>query len=199
MPQPVKKLLSPEEYLAIDREAEVRSEYFDGEMFLMTGASPAHNLIAVNTATALNNALRDRPCRVFVADMRVRIANTPRYLYPDVSVVCGDLQLEGDREDILVNPGLVVEVLSPSTENYDRVRKFDAYRQAPTLQEYLLIAQDQPRVQLYRRQDNGTWLFIEMRDFESHLDLASVDCQLPLSEIYRKVEFPKPPESENPV
>jgi Uma2 family endonuclease len=189
MAVPKSKLLTPEEYLALDRQAEEKSEYWDGEMFLMAGASRQHNIIASNVNRALGNQLEDRPCEVYPGDMRVRIPHTDRYVYPDVSVVCGDPQFEDDENDILLNPTVIVEVLSPTTEAYDRGKKLDNYIEIDSLQEYLLIAQDKPRVYHYVRQSDTRWLFSETSHLDAVIQLDSIGCQLTFVEIYRKVDF----------
>jgi Uma2 family endonuclease len=180
--------LSPEEYLAQDRRAEQKSEYFDGEVFLMAGASRSHNLIVSNVNRELGTQLKNRPCEVYPSDMRVRIPLTPRYFFPDVSVVCGKPQFEDDHHDVLLNPVIVVEVLSSSTEAFDRGRKYDSYRRIPSLQEIVLISQDECRVLLTTRQPDGKWLLSELSDPASVLQLSSTECSLPLTEIYSKVE-----------
>src|SRR5437868_8492820 len=136
-----KTLLTPEEYLAIERKAEYRSEYLNGEMFAMTGASRKHNLIALNIAGELRQQLKSKPCEAYVNDMRVRIPATDLYTYPDVTVVCGDPEFEDAFIDTLLNPTLLIEVLSESTESYDRGKKFGYYRTIQSLAEYLLVAQ----------------------------------------------------------
>ncbi|MCW5881125.1 MAG: Uma2 family endonuclease [Anaerolineae bacterium] len=181
---------TPQEYLALDRVADEKSEYWDGALYAMTGASRAHNLIAVNLATALNTQLRARPCEVYAADMRVRIPRTYRYLYPDVVVVCDEPQFEDDQHDILINPTLLVEVLSPSTEAYDRGKKFDSYRRIPGLVTYLLVAQDERRIHLYIRQPDNQWLFAAFTEAEDVIDLPAIGCALPLADVYSKVSLP---------
>lgn len=190
MPSVRSPTYSPQEYLALDRAAEAKSEYWDGALYAMTGASRAHNLIAVNLATALNTQLRARPCEVYVADMRVRIPRSYRYLYPDVVVVCDEPQFEDDQDDILLNPTLVVEVLSPSTEAYDRGKKFGSYRLIPTVAAYLLVAQDERRVHLYTRQPDNQWLFAQFTDGAAVIGLPAIGCALPLADIYTKVSLP---------
>jgi Uma2 family endonuclease len=179
-----KPRLTPEEYLAIERAAEQKSEFFNGEMFAMAGASPEHALIVTNVAGELRARLRERPCRVYSADLRVRVSETGLYAYPDVVVVCGEPQLE---QDTLLNPTLIVEVLSPSTEAYDRGEKFRHYQRLESLQEYLLIAQDRHRVEQYVRQPDGRWLYAEAHELSATLQLPSIGCDLALSEVYDKV------------
>jgi Uma2 family endonuclease len=144
--------LSPEEYLAIEREAETKSEYFDGHMYAMSGASEPHNVITVNLSGELRQQLRGRLCRAYSNDMRVKVSETGLYIYPDVVVVCGERRFDDAHRDTLLNPALLIEVLSPSTELYDRVKKFAQYRQLESLTDYLLVAQDRCAVDHYSKQ-----------------------------------------------
>ncbi|HKG15038.1 MAG TPA: Uma2 family endonuclease [Pyrinomonadaceae bacterium] len=182
-----KTYLTPEEYLAIERLNEHKSEYIDGEMVAMTGASRRHNLIAVNLSRDISQQLRGRPCESYASDMRVRVPSTRSYLYPDVVVVCGEPQFEDDYVDTLLNPTVLVEVLSESTERYDRGRKFGFYRTIESLAEYVLVAQDECRVEQYSKQPDGRWLLTDHRSPGDVVGLASVQCALRLSEIYEKV------------
>jgi Uma2 family endonuclease len=184
-----KKLLSPEEYLTIERAAEYKSEYFAGEIFAMAGGSPSHNLIASNVIRELGTQLKRRPCKVYSSDQRVKVAATGLYTYPDVMVVCGKEQFDDEIKDTLLNPTLLVEVLSESTEAYNRGKKFEHYRRIPSFREYLLIAQDRCRVEQYVKQDDGRWLFSEVSDRQSVIKLPSLNCELAVAEIYDKVEF----------
>ena len=185
-----KPYLSPEDYLALERSAEFKSEYFDGEIFAMVGASESHNLIVINTIRELSIQLKKRPCKVYANDMRVRVSPTGLFTYPDVMVVCGQAQFDDSHLDTLLNPTLIVEVLSDSTEAYDRGRKFEHYRKFESLAEYVLIAQHRPHVESYRRQPDQRWVFAESDDLDSSLPLDAIDCELALAEIYDKVEFP---------
>ena len=179
--------LTPEEYLAIERKAEYKSEYIDGEMVAMTGASRRHNLIALNVAREITQQLKGRPCEGYVSDMRVRVPSTRLYTYPDVVVVCGEPQFEDDYVDTLLNPTLIVEVLSESTELYDRGKKFGFYRTIESLAEYLLVAQDECRVEQYLKQPDGRWLLSDYRSPEDLVELSSIQCSLALKEVYDKV------------
>ena len=180
-------LVSPEEYLAREREAEERSEYWEGEIFTMSGASPRHGAIVVNLAVSLHGQLRGSPCSVLVTNMRVKAARTSAYFYPDVVVTCGGSQLEDQHQDTLLNPTLIIEVLSPSTADYDHGRKWEHYRRIASLQDYLLIAQDQPRVERYTRQGDLAWLFSETVELEDVIHLDSIGCTLALRDIYENV------------
>ena len=187
VPQP---FLTPQEYLARERRAESKNEYLRGEVFAMSGASREHNLIATNVAAELRQRLRERECEVYQGDMRVKVSPTGLYTYPDVTIVCGEPEFEDAEVDTLLNPRVLVEVLSPSTADYDRGRKFTHYRRLPSLREYLLISQDRPLVEHYVRQGQDEWLLTERSLLEDTLVLPSIQCQLPLSEIYLKVRFP---------
>jgi Uma2 family endonuclease len=182
--------LTPEEYLAIERRNEYKSEYVDGEMVAMTGASRRHNLIATNITGQLYPQSRGRPCESYGSDMRVRIPTTRAYMYPDVVVVCGEPQFEDDYVDTLLNPTALIEVLSESTERYDRGRKFGFYRTIESLSEYVLVAQDELRVEQYAKQPDGRWLLTDHRSPEDVVELASVECTLRLSDMYEKVSLP---------
>jgi Uma2 family endonuclease len=181
--------LTPEEYLAVERHAEIRSEYLDGEMFAMTGGSLQHNLIVSNLIRELSLQLKKRPCQVYPSDLRVHVPATGLYTYPDVIVVCGEPQIEDQHLDILLNPTLIVEVLSPTTEAYDRGKKFEHYRTIESLAEYLLVVQEEPRVEQYLRQDGNRWLLTAMAGLEGSLALPSIQCELSLAEVYDKVTF----------
>src|SRR5581483_8514282 len=159
-----KHLLTPQEYLARERRAEYRSEYYRGEMFAMAGASRAHTLIKDNVAAETRSQLKGGPCSVYTSDLRVKVEATGLYTYPDVVIACDEEQFEDNAFDTLLNPRAIVEVLSDSTEKYDRGTKFDHYREVPSLQEYVLIAQDRPRVERYVRQADGTWGLSVIKD-----------------------------------
>ena len=184
----LKPRLTPEDYLALERCAEYKSEYFNGEIFAMAGASRAHNTIVLNTGSEIRQHLKNRPCRAYVSDMRVKVSPTGLYTYPNVVVVCGKEQFEDTHLDTLLNPTLIIEVLSDSTEAYDRGRKFEHYRHLDSLVEYVLIAQQRPHIESYRRQPDQQWLLTECSGLEATLRLPSIDCDLVLAEIYDKVD-----------
>jgi Uma2 family endonuclease len=190
MSSQLKTRLTPEEYLAIERKAEYKSEYLDGEIFAMTGASREHNLIGSNIIRELSSQLKGQPCEVYPSDMRVRVPATSLYTYPDVVVVCGEPKFEDSYIDTLLNPTLIVEVLSESTESYDRGKKFGYYRTMDALAEYLLVAQDEYRVEQYVRQADGRWLLSDIRTLDGKVELASIPCVLALREVYDKVVLP---------
>lgn len=179
--------ITPAEYLEAERKAEYKSEYHDGHVFAMTGASMAHNLIVTNLILSLASQLRTRACHVYPSDMRVRVEASGLYTYPDVSVVCGKPEFEDGHLDTLLNPALLVEVLSPSTEDYVRGRKAEHYRRLESLREYLLVSQEGPLVERYRRQGEREWLLTEFRGLEETVELASIGCEVALREVYEKV------------
>jgi Uma2 family endonuclease len=187
MPAEPKSYLTPEEYLALERKAERKSEYFDGEMFATSGASREHNLIVTNIIREISQQLKERPCEVYPSDMRVKIPATGLYTYPDVVVVCGEPKFEDDHLDTLLNPTLIIEVLFESTEAYDRGKKSAHYRTVKSLAEYLLVAQDAYRIEQYVRQASNQWLLCEARGLEETLRLSSIQCDLTLKEVYAKV------------
>jgi len=182
--------LTPEEYLAIERKAEYKSEYFNGEMFAMAGASERHVLIVTNVVAELRGQLRRRPCTVYSTDLRVRVSPTGLYTYPDVVVVCGQAQFADDQKDTLLNPTLIVEVLSESTKDYDRGGKFEHYRTLMSLSEYVLIDQDKHHVEHFVRQPENRWLLSETNRLEDTIHVSSISCDLALAEVYDKVELP---------
>lgn len=182
-------MVTPEEYLALEEDAEFKSEYISGEIFAMAGATPRHVAINGNIARILGNQCVDRPCQTYANDLRVTVPATGLRTYPDVVAVCGEQQFHPDDKNSLTNPTVLVEVLSPKTEMFDRGEKFAHYRRLESLQEYVLVAQDRMRVEHYARQTDGRWLFAELSEPSQVLSLASVDCQIAVSEIYDKVAF----------
>ncbi|HYU33556.1 MAG TPA: Uma2 family endonuclease [Thermoanaerobaculia bacterium] len=184
-----KTYLSAVEYLALERQAEIKSEYIDGEMVAMTGGTWLHGVIIGNLVFALKRRLQDTPCTVIPNDVKVR-ASPGIYAYPDVLVVCGEPLIEDGEGDVLLNPVLIVEVLSPTTESYDRGRKFENYQTLDSLKEYVLVAQDRPRVEHYLRQDGHVWLYTDVSGLDSSVAFSSIGCEVALAEIYDKVTFP---------
>ena len=183
-----KKIWTPAEYLAAERSSPERHEFFDGEIFAMAGASFEHNKIVGNLVGELQSALRHRPCDVTPSDLRVKVSATGLYTYPDVTVLCGDPLFEDDARDTLLNPTVLVEVLSESSEGYDRGKKFRNYRSIATFREYVLVAQDAVSVERYTRGTDGVWSLHESGAGE-RLVLASIGCEIAVDEIYLKV-FP---------
>jgi Uma2 family endonuclease len=181
--------LTPEEYLRIERAAEWKSEYVDGEMFAMSGASHRHTVIAANLVRELGNHLRNGPCTVSSADLRVATDRRRHYTYPDVVVLCDPPQFVDDRLDTVTNPTLIAEVLSDSTEKYDRGGKFERYRSVASLSEYLLVAQDRIHVELFTRQPDGRWSLREWNDPAAEIEIESLHCRVKIAEVYAKVTF----------
>jgi len=184
-----KHSITPDEYLHRERKAEFRSEYFRGEMFAMAGASANHNLIVLNAGAHLREQLRNEPCRVYPSDLKLRIEATGLYTYPDLSVVCGEPRLESDAGDVLLNPVVLVEVLSDSTEAYDRGKKFEHYRTIPSLKHYILIAQDRHSIDCFSRQVDGSWSLTNCQEVDGKLVLNAIDSELLAAEVYDKVVF----------
>lgn len=180
--------LTPEEYLTIERQSEYKSEYVDGVMYAMSGASFKHNVIVANVVAELVQQLRGRPCRALPSDIKVRMPDSRKFFYPDVSVVCGEPQFHDDRSDVILNPTLIVEVLSESTAGFDRGEKFQAYQQLSSLQEYLLISQDKIFIEQYVRQAREKWTYIAVVGLESSLALPSIECTLSLKAVYDKTD-----------
>jgi len=182
--------LTAREYLALDRAAATRSEYYFGEVIAMAGGTANHSLIASNIVGEARDALKGRPCRVLNSDMRTKTA-TGVYTYPDVLIVCGQPQFDDDRDDVLLNPLVIFEVLSPSTESYDRGSKFTHYRSIPALMTYVLVAQDQAYIECYTRDPRG-WILTDALGRDQSLYIPGADITLSLAEIYAQVEFPPP-------
>jgi Uma2 family endonuclease len=182
-----KPTFTGQEYLDWERQQDTRHEYFDGEIFAMTGASRKHNLVCVNIAASLHAQLRGKPCEVYTNDMRVKVSETGMYTYPDIVAACENPAFEDAAVDTLLNPVLIIEVLSDSTEPYDRGAKFLHYRTLASLQDYLLVAQDVYRVEHYVRQADNRWLLTEYQDPDDSIHLESVACRLVLREMYERV------------
>ena len=192
MPALPKHHYTGEQYLALERKADYKSEYIDGQIYAMSGASREHNLISFNLIAALGTQLKGRPSEGYGSDMRVKIHPTGMYTYPDVTVVCGEAQFEDGQVDTLVNPTVIIEVLSPSTEAYDRGEKFAHYRKMESLTDYVLVAQDKMRVEHFVRvgDEGEQWMFTEVSDPAGILRLASISCDVAIQDIYDKVVFP---------
>ncbi|MBY0513443.1 MAG: Uma2 family endonuclease [Gemmataceae bacterium] len=191
VPQP--KKLTEAEYLAVEEAAEFKSEFYAGEMFAMSGASYFHNVAKDNLAFRLNQQLDGGPCRALTSDMKVKVEATGLFAYPDVVVICGEPQFYPGRTDVILNPVAVVEVLSPSTENYDRGAKLRHYRQIPSLREVVLVAQDEPVCDQYVRQPDGTWRVGSVEGLGAELVFAAVPARVPLDAVYAGVTFPDAP------
>jgi len=185
-----KSLLTPEQYLEIERKAECKSEYVNGEMFAMSGASEEHNLLTVNLTVILAPQVRARGCQLYVSDMRVRVPATGLYTYPDIIVACGQRQFADAKVDTVLNPKFLAEVLSPSTEAYDRGRKFEHYQSLESLSQYLLVAQDRMRADLFTRQPDSKWILSTASRPEETIALESVGGRISTADLYGQVEFP---------
>jgi Uma2 family endonuclease len=188
-----KSRLTPEQYLERERQATFKSEYLAGEVFAMAGASEGHILIVTNLTRELSTRLRGRPCRTYSNDMKVEVGPAGLFTYPDVSVVCGEPRFHDGRRDMVQNPTLIVEVLSPSTEAYDRGAKFAQYRRLDSLTDYVLISPSEYRVEHFVRQKDNLWLLSEVTSDQEAVVITSLDCELPMAEIYDRVEFEPPP------
>jgi Uma2 family endonuclease len=184
-----KPYITEEQYLAIERTAERRSEYYNGEMFLMAGGTSDHNLIALNIAAAFREHFRERKCNVYAIDMRVHIPATGLYTYPDGMLICGEREWAEPSHVTLLNPSVIIEILSDSTEAYDRGDKFWQYRHIPSLREYILVSQKALRVDQFIRHPNGEWNFRFVDSIEGTLHVPTVDCAIPLRDIYLKTEL----------
>jgi Uma2 family endonuclease len=183
--------LTPEEYLSFEKQSESRNEYYDGVLVSMAGASLDHNRAAVDTASALNGLLSGTGCEAFAMDLRVLLSES-KYAYPDVVTVCGEPHLVGNEPPTLTNPILICEVPSPSTEAFDRNRKFEYYAAIETFEEYLLISQDRPKVERYHREPGigqEKWIYEIYSSIDDVICLESISCSLPLSLIYKRVDF----------
>jgi Uma2 family endonuclease len=180
--------VSLEEYFKIEETSISKHEYYQGTIFAMTGASENHNLISGAVYRNLGNQLDDKPCRPYPGDFRLKIEAVNLYTYPDLSVICGETQLADGRQDTFLNPTLLIEILSDSTEAYDRGKKTEFYRTIPSLQEYLFISQDKPHVERFRRHQHG-WLLTEYSALDELAPLDSIGCTLSLAAIYKLVRF----------
>lgn len=186
-----KTKLTPAEYLAIERKAEFKSEYYRGEMFAMAGARFPHNATKDNLIAALGGQFRDGPCRTLSSDQRVNIPATTLYTYPDIVIICEPPVFEDAMMDTLLNPQVIVEILSDSTESYDRGAKASQYKQITSLREFVIVGLRTPVIERHIRQDDGSWNVKEFAGLDAVLQFASVSARVPLSEVYRGVEFPE--------
>ncbi|MBA2335114.1 MAG: Uma2 family endonuclease [Blastocatellia bacterium] len=185
-----KHFITPEEYLEFERASPEKHEYFNGEIFDMAGASLQHVRITSNINISLGGQLKKRPCQSYQSDLRVYIPTTGLYTYPDVIVVCGKPRLlEDSYLDTLLNPDVIVEVLSPSTAEYDMNVKFDHYRKIESLKEYILVWQDKKRVARHTKRDDGSWILSDFIGDDALVDLSSIECSLSMDDIYDKVDF----------
>ncbi|MBF0413509.1 MAG: Uma2 family endonuclease [Desulfamplus sp.] len=184
-----KQKMTPEDYLEFEKNSELKHEYFDGEIFAMVGARKNHNRISSNVSRILGNQLLNRSCDVFISDMRVKIAEIEKYTYPDIVVACDKIEFIEEELDSLLNPVVIIEILSDSTESYDRGLKFTHYRLIESLQEYILISQYHCQVERFKRDKEGTWVYSSVEDINLSVKIDSINCELVLSEVYHRVEF----------
>jgi len=184
-----KKKWTVEEYLEFERSNEGRHEFLDGEVFAMAGATSRHGLICGSIYSSLFTQTEDRNCFVYQSDMRVKVSASGLYTYPDIVALRGEQQFEDAVQDSVLNPSTIIEVLSPSTERYDRGKKFQYYQSVKSLQEYLLVSQDSPRLELYSRHTGGRWIYSDFVEMNASLELPSIGCTLSLANVYRKVSF----------
>lgn len=180
---------TPKDYLTFERASDQKHEYLDGEIFAMAGASARHNVILANTIANLHGQFRKRDCTVYPSNLRVSIPRSNTYTYPHITIVCGTPQFEDDERDILLNPTVIVEILSDSTERYDRGGKFQRYRRLDSPQEYVLISQDSQHIEVYRRLPDDRWILSDVHETDSTIALESIDCTLALADVYEKVSF----------
>jgi Uma2 family endonuclease len=188
-----KSRLTPAEYLAVERKATVKSEYLRGEVFAMAGASPAHNAVNDNLVIEVGSRLKGGPCRTYSSDQRVKVSATGLYTYPDIVIVCGLPDYEDGERDTLLNPQAIIEILSKSTESYDRGAKFRHYQHVESLREYVLVSQDEPVCERFVRQPDGNWLLTTVSGLDKVFEFASIPVRVPLTEIYRDVTFSETP------
>ena len=188
-PQQFLPAISQEQYLELERTSEMRHESLDGLVYAMAGDSPDHSTICFNLASIIGSQIKERPCRGFSPNMKVRAGIGGLYAYPDLMIVCGEARFHDDRGDVLLNPTVIFEVLSPSTEKYDRGEKFLRYRtQIESLKDYVLVSQDQMQIEHHHRESDGTWTLTEARGRGSLLSLTSIECDLDLVDVYRNTK-----------
>ncbi len=193
-----KPFYTVEHYLELEEKAETKSEYLSGQIFAMSGGSPRHSRIAANIIRRVGNALDGEPCEIYTSDLRVTIMQTGLKTYPDLTVVCGEPYFHPLDTNSLINPMVLFEVLSPSTEGYDRGEKWANYRELESLQEYVLVSQHAPLVEVYTRQEGGAWKFTATTAMDGKISLPSLGCELEMTEIYEKIEFDPPVSASDP-
>ena len=191
MHDPAKKYITPEEYLAMEEKAKHRSEYYQGEIFALAGGSANHNRIVRNLSRNLDQAFTKEKCEAFITEMKVWIEARQLFTYPDVAVVCGEIEFYENRDDAIINPLIIVEVLSDSTKSYDRIEKFQYYRTLPGFQEYILVDQYKIHVEHYYKESKGKWIFTEYYQIDDILHFKKIDFEISLKDIYRRIKFKK--------
>ena len=180
-----------DEYIEFEKKSESKHEYYDGDVFAMTGGTPAHSLIASNFIREAGNALKGRPCVVYTSDLRVKVNPSGLYTYPDVTIVCGEQLFDDELRDTLINPTVIVEVLSKSTASYDRGPKSKHFRKVESLQALIFIEQESPAVEVYRRQPDGNWILSDATELTESIAIEPIGISIPLAEFYRIVSFPE--------
>lgn len=188
MEEPI-KFITEEEYLAYELKSDHKSEYFDGQIMDMAGASERHNAISMNLSITLGMQLKNKDCQVYAGDMRLKVENTGLYAYPDLQIVCPEKKFSDDKPDTLLNPVVILEILSDSTESYDRGAKFAHYRQIPSLKEYVLISQNQKKIEKYQLNSADRWELEETTENNQTIEISSIGCGLELAEVYDKIVF----------
>lgn len=180
------------EYLELENDANERHEYQDGEILAMAGGSPEQSFIIANFVREAGNALKGKPCRVAESNLRIRIPHKPRYMHPDASIICGPLQFDPQdpRRHTILNPKVIIEVLSPSTEAYDRGDKFTQYREIQAFEEYILISQDRPNFESFLRQADGAWSILNLTGLDATAKIRSLGISIPMAELYAGIEWP---------
>lgn len=186
--QKIKKL-TPEEYLDIERNAECKSEYYNGEIFALAGASYVHNRITRNISKALGLQLKGTKCEEFQSDLKIKEKISGLFTYPDIVVICGEPEFYDEEKDVVVNPTVIMEVLSKSTETYDRGFKFELYRRINTLKDYFMVSQDKISIEYYSRNDDDSWILKEFKDLNQNIEMKSIGCILELKDVYYKVDL----------
>jgi len=182
------KIYTIEEYLLEEQKATYKSEYYEGKIVAMSGGTPVHSQIGVKTTSALDSALRGKDCNVYNSDLKIQVGQV--FVYPDASVVCGELSYYKEHSDVITNPILIVEILSPSTSHYDKTGKFMRYRQLPSFQEYVLIQSEYPEIHVYQRQADDKWLLTPYNDLKNdQIELTSLNIEIPMSAFYDEVKF----------
>lgn len=189
MSAPAHEYMTTEQYFTFAETSEGKHEYYRGAVYAMTGGTARHNLIVANIIALLHGQLRATTCRVFPSDLRLKIEQTGLYTYPDVSVICGPIFFSDNRQDTVTNPVVLIEVLSPRTENYDRGRKFEHYRTIETLQEYIVVAQDRVHIEHYVRQDTSRWLFVDFSAINQTVHVGAINCTVPVDIVYENIPF----------
>ncbi|SLM31969.1 conserved hypothetical protein [Desulfamplus magnetovallimortis] len=184
-----KNNITPEEYLSLERDSEIKNEYFAGEMYAMAGASRSHNKISTNIVRVLGNQLIEKPCSIFSSEMKVKIEAIKKYTYPDIVVVCGNEEYDDENNDILLNPVVIIEILSDSTEAYDRGDKFSHYQFIDSFAEYILISQYFQKIEKFIRKKDNTWIYSKYEKTEDTITIHSINCQLSLSDVYKDVNL----------